>query len=120
MIMKIVNFQEFMKLPSGTVFCEVGENNVFDFGTLQIKYENMGVMDFVYKPLFEIEKTGSEDYGDKLCEAEDQVKAAGVSKEIQLDYGCTSRDGLFDNNRFFAVFNKEDVAGLIASLQKCL
>lgn len=36
-------------------------------------------------------------------------------KEVLRDY-----DGLFDNDRFFAVFNKEDVAGLIASLQKCL
>lgn len=118
--MKIVNFQEFMKLPAGTVFCEASNENVFNFDQLSVKYDNCGERDFVYKNLFDIEAEGSDDLGEKMFKAEAEVNATGVSEEIELDFDCTARDGLFDNNRFFAVFNKEDVAGLIASLQKCL
>lgn len=111
--MKIVNRAEFLALPAGTVFSKYSPQN---FGDLAIKgnsWPDSG--DFLYQDIAcSIDASSSVDFGNKLEDAEEQ----GAS--IPMDFERLSRDGLFDDDQLFAVFERADVEALVVRLQSAL
>lgn len=118
--MKIVNMETFLQLPPNTLFCEVYEDNIFNLSELAVKGESIGDNDFGYKDLVVIDSESDMDLFVKQDNAEKELQANGSTNEITLDFDCTARDGLYAKGRFFAVFSKEDVKGLIGSLLDCV
>lgn len=109
--MKIVNLETFRSLPNGTVYTKYEpccfEGLCVKQGTIE--------HDFFYESITdEIECHGSGDMVDKLSLA----KETGCS--IKMDFEATMRDGFFEENQLYAVWEKEDVEGLVSKLQKCL
>lgn len=109
--MKILNRKQFLELPGQVLFSKY-EPCVF--GDLTIKSDTMG-NDFLVQYLnSSIKCKGSGDFADILENAED----TGVSIEIDLD--SMGRDGCFDKDQLFAVWEEKDVRLLIARLQELL
>jgi hypothetical protein len=110
--MKIVNLQQFLAMPNETLFSKY---EPCFFHNLSIKTENCGKRDFFVQQLVDaIECGGSDDFFNKLEEA--QIN--GVS--LKMDFDCGGRDGCFEDDQLFAVWEKEDIEALINRLQKCI
>jgi hypothetical protein len=111
--MKIVNLATFLSLPPNTVFSKF-EPCVFD--DLMIKGENCGKMDFIYSEAGSsaIENNGSADFATKLFRATD------TGESLAMDFDCTGRDGCFEPNQLFAVWEEADIRALIERLKRCL
>ncbi len=110
--MKIVDRKTFLKLPSGTVFAKY---KPCFFEGLQIKLDdgNWGE-DFVVQDLETPIKCDSSENFEIQCER------AEKGEEVDLDFDCGSRDGLFDRDQLFAVWSRKDVQELIERLQETL
>ncbi|AGO48283.1 hypothetical protein Phi17:1_gp7 [Cellulophaga phage phi17:1] len=114
--MRIVNKQEFYKLPKGTLFAKY-EPIIFD--GLCIKYQNTynhknEPIDYVYESLLgNVDCESSEHFGDILFEAEEN------GNSFKLDFDCIERDGCYDDEELFAVYEKEDVVKFIRKLNFC-
>ena len=109
--MKIVNLEQFRALPEGTVFMKY-EPCIFD--ELCVKGETWEY-DWLYENITtQIECTGSGDFSDKL----DAALETGCS--VAMDFNSWGRDGCFDNDQLFAIYEKQDVTGLIEKLNHCL
>ncbi len=111
LVLKILNLEEFRKLPAGTIFLKY-EPCVFE--ELQCKGDTWD-HDFLSENIaYNIENTGSDDFSGKLFDAQEY----GIS--LKMDFNCRSRDGCFDRDQLFAVYEKQDVEMLISKLTKCL
>lgn len=103
--MRVVDRETFLALPPGTLFAKF-EPDVF--GPLQLKADTCGE-DFVCVeliPSFE----GVRDCGD-WHEVLDRMVAGEASPPLRYDsYG---RDGYFDRDQLFAVFEERDVRALL-------
>jgi len=109
--MKIINLTEFRGMPQGTVFCKY---DPCCFGELQIKGETWD-SDFISAPLTGvIESEGSSDMFEKLIQYEK------TKESFSLDIECYGRDGLFEPNQLFAVYEKKDIAQLANKLMTLL
>ena len=105
--MKIVNLETFRSLPNGTVFSKY---TPCVFSGLMIKVDTWDG-DFLYQDLIEnIDCESSEDFVDKC----DLAEAGG---SIGLDFYCNDRDGLHENDQLFAVYEENDLTGLINRLR---
>jgi len=110
--MNILNREKFLALPPGVLFCKY-EPCVF--GPLCIKDTNCDENDFFYLDIANaVDVNSTEDFLDQMTEAKDK----GVS--VRTNFDCVSRDGLFDNDQLFAVWESEDVLGLIKKLMASL
>lgn len=109
--MKIVNLKSFRALPSGTLFLKY-EPCVF--GELQVKGDTWEYDFLCGEMAAPIDANSSDDYGNKL----DDAMENGTS--VALDFDCYGRDGCFDDNQLFAVYEKEDMEKLISKLQECM
>ncbi len=110
--MKIVDRTAFMAMPAGTVFAKY---KPCYFEELSIK-EDSTESDFYVQdliPMF-VSNGGSEDWFDTLQAAEDGTPTP------PLDYNLIGRDGCFDADQLFAVFERHDVEALIARLNVAL
>ncbi len=109
--MKIINLKQFLAMPKGTVFMKY-EPCVFE--DLSVKDDSLAG-DFLYSnAVYEIECTGSDDFADKLFDAEEK------GTNLTLDLDAISRDGCFDPAQLFAVYENVDIERLIAKLASCL
>lgn len=109
--MRIVNLATFRAMPEGTIFMKY-EPCIFD--TLSVKGETWE-HDWTYANIsYEIESTDSGDFAAKLEDAE-----RNPSMSIPMDFDCYGRDGCFEDDQLFAVYDKADIEGLIAKLLKC-
>ena len=61
-----------------------------------------------------IECESSEEFVDKL----DLAKDKGLS--LALDFYCTCRNGRFEDDQLYAIYEKDDIRGLIEKLKSCL
>lgn len=107
--MRIVNLTEFLELPSGTIF---NKYIPLGFGTLCIKGAScIQRNDFFYT---EIPCPNFEDTTEyvSLCSKAE----ADPNFSIPLDFETTGRDGIYDHTQRFAVWEKQDIEGLIAVL----
>lgn len=107
-ILKIINREQFLKLPNGVLYAKF-EPCVF--GDIAIK-EDSSSNGWLYQDLLELDVNDSGEWTDTLFEAIEK----GTS--FKLDYDCLGRDGMFDDKQLFAVFEKEDVVMLIERLKK--
>lgn len=108
--MKIVDRKTFLSLPENTLY------NTYEpcvFGPLEIKGESLS-NDWFVQSLNTVNGRSSDDRDLVLDEAEE----SGVS--FSFDLNCEGRDGCFENNQLFAVWEKEDVEALITRLQECI
>jgi hypothetical protein len=108
--MRIVSFEEFLKLPRGTVFA-LYEPEVL--GDIRIKVGNFSDWDYQYDPLDMLEAgLGIPDLGDLQRDGGD----------VSFDFNYTSREGstVMDKGQLFAVWSAVDVRALITRLEESL
>lgn len=105
--MKIVDLDAFLKLPAGTLFAKYSPI-VFD--EMAIKGDTTPNGDFYYQSLIEPDVISSNDIVDKLEEA----RVTGNS--FSLDLNCEGRDGCFNSDQLFAVWDRADTLQLIDRL----
>ena len=109
--MKIVDLKTFRKLPSNTLFSKY-EPYVFD--SLEIKGDTLE-HDFLTQSIHSsIDCLGSEEFVEKL----DQAQETGES--LEMDFDCQGRDGCFEKDQLFAIWEPDDVIDLIDQLKKCV
>lgn len=112
--MRIVNRKEFLKMPAGTVFSKYVP---CAFDGLQIKVSepgDYGNADFDFDELIgALECVVGDEYGDNCEEME-----KGASLPVDFEY--TGRDGLFEDEQLFGIYEREDVEKLISRLIKTL
>lgn len=105
--MRIINLKEFLMMPKGTVYSKYSPHM---FEGLMTKADNCNEIDFFYINLIgNLECPGSDDYADKS-------RAAEGGARFNLDFDIESRDGMFDRGQLFAVYENDDLRGLIATL----
>ncbi len=100
--MRIVNLEQFRALPEWTVFRKFRPMVAED---LQFKFETWE-HDFICMPVDMPESHSSEQLFDRLGE----MLATGVSYPLNVD--CAGRDGLFDKEQLFLIYEKADLAAL--------
>lgn len=109
--MKIVNRDEFLKMPKGTIYA-TGEK--WALMNWNVKGESCG-NDWFYDGLeWSSVHHLSTDIDDKL---EDSLNN-GTS--LEMDFHRTSRDGAYAAEDVFAVMEKDDILKMIDRLKECL
>lgn len=108
--MRIIGLKEFLALEGEILFSKYVPQY---FQAPEIKLCNSGDRDFCTQQIVgNIMSDGSSQYSVLLFEAEE----TGKSLELDFDYG--GRDGMFNDDQLFAVWEPQDVQQLIARLQK--
>lgn len=110
--MKIVNRAQFLAMPPGTVFAKF-QPDVFE--ELEIKHDTLGSNDYCYQQIVGALDAGNCGEWSRLL---DDSRETGSS--IPMDFDCLSRDGCFDDDQLFAVYEPADVEQLIDRLQQAL
>ncbi len=105
--MRIVKRDEFLKLPAGTVYQKYKPCVNF-FEEICVKERTISEYDFCHYIVPAVLDADSNDY------------APIVDTSAKLDFNSTVRDGFFEEDQLFAVWEKEDVSGLVTLLQTCL
>lgn len=116
--MKIVDRKTFLSMPPETVYAKYTPS-VFD--GLNIKGDtiyglNGEAIDWFYQSIGAdaIDAHDSAAWGALLDESQEE------GKSLVMDFECQGRDGCFDDDQLFAVFEKADVVALIERLKRCL
>lgn len=114
--MRIVNKQEFYKLPNGTLYSEY---RPCYFSGLQIKNETIfdgdRPVDFFYEDLIgNVDADSSGDFFDILEKCEKD------KSEFNLDFDCGSRDGLYEEDALYAVYNTDEIIALSNKISQCI
>lgn len=115
--MKIIDLSAFLALPPGTLFAKYAP---CFFDGLSIKGDTLtgrdgNPIDFCYQQIVDaIEAHDSGEFFDLL----DQSKETGNS--VTMDFDCQMRDGCFEREQLFAVFERADVTALIGRLSVAL
>lgn len=102
--MRLVNRDVFLSMEPGTIYsyCLYKEDEDFDFNGINVKHETIGNNDWCYTNPQEIRLFYGEDFYNKLKEM--------LVKGISCPMGNGGqRDGLFDANAVFLIFEKEDL-----------
>lgn len=114
--MRIIDKKEFYKLPKGTLYSDY--DHVF-FEDLKIKgetiYSKENPIDFYYEDLI----------GNIMCNNSDEYNEIPFESHknktsFELDFNCYERDGLYQENQMFAVYDKKDLIGLIQKLESII
>ncbi len=118
--MRILNKQEFLKLPLGTIFHHYGPA-YGHFEILSIKGENIiwpgqtiQNADFFLKLIPEVD---CNDAGELIDIIDDSINK-GTS--FKLDFEVEQRECLYKEDQLYAVWEKDDIEGLIKVLQNSL
>jgi len=111
--MKIINKPDFLKLPIGTVYSDYGPFNITNFA---IKGESLiESNDFYYTSIIDsIDSETSSDFFDILEKAEKEKTS------FNIDLDVCSREGFFEKNQLFVIWEKSDIEKLIKKLSECL
>lgn len=110
--MRILNRADFLKLPANILYCKYTSNG--NFGDLQIKTSEGEYWhpDFVCSDITGWAK--GVDSGDELME---KWMRCEKGEHFQFDLDVTCRDGLYDEDQLFAVYDNDDILELIAKLK---
>ena len=110
--MKIIDRKAFLALPAGVLFSKY-QPCLFD--VLTIKGDTWAhCNDFLVQQIADgIDCAGSEDFAAK-CQLMEEGISAG------MDFDCLGRDGCFDEDQLFAVWEASDLSALIERLQQCV
>lgn len=110
--MRIVKREEFLKLPINTLYRKYKPQFYED---LCIKGETWD-SDFLCQELHgDISGSTGSDHNSDLHDM--AVESGGV---FRFDLDGLGRDGLYDENQLFAIYDNEDIKGLIEKLKICL
>lgn len=112
--MKILDRKQFLALPSGVLYSD------FRYSVMEglyIKYDTTAGGDWVKLSFLDSPFTFTEDYSD-IHEIYEKSHKEGAS--FIMDYDCTVRDGLYEEDDLFAVYEKEDLIKLIEFLNECV
>jgi len=114
--MKIINRKQFLDLPKDTLFSKFQPNV---FGDLSIKgdtlYNGDEAIDFFLTDVADpVDCSSSDDLDRKLDIA---VK---LGSSLNTNYNIEGRDGCYDDNELFAVYERQDVLKLINRLSDCV
>jgi hypothetical protein len=105
--MEIVNRKKFLTLPSGVLYSKYESSGMVS--GLYEKGESW-TNDWIYADLLgEVESNNSEEFHTVFEEAEN-------GKKFILDYESGSRDGAFEDDNMFMIYDKADVNKLIKKL----
>lgn len=109
--MRVYTRQEFLKLPEGTVYCK---GQPWAFGGINIKGETIAasdgrLIDWYYLDPEWIDAHDSGEAGARL----DEMLSTGASYPMQDAIG---RDGCFDENEVFLVYEDADIQKLVGWL----
>jgi hypothetical protein len=109
--MKIINRNTFLALPAGVVFSKY---EPCIFGPLVIKGDTTPFNDFYYQEIDgAIDCRDSGEFSDNCF-----LMQNGSSVSVNLE--TEGRDGLYDDDQLFAVWEAADLASLIERLQQCV
>jgi hypothetical protein len=112
--MRVYRRADFMQLPPGTLFCKIGEAWIFE-GSLAVKGETLAgdPGDFYDRDLCTI------DFGDsnELFERLEAMRDSGASFPLNT---AESRDGLYDREALFLVYEKADLEELQRVIQEAI
>jgi hypothetical protein len=112
--MYIVKLKEFLELPKGTVYSGFSPNMIDT--ELFIKGSTCGELDWVKTQLLDaLDVDDSVEYNDQL-----EAMLTDSSVHYPLHFHTTSRNAMYEKDKLFAVWDKEDVEGLINKLQQSL
>lgn len=107
--MKIVDRKTFIAMPANTLFSKY---EPCFFGELEIKGESIGEIDFYVQQIVDaVDANNTEELDEILFDAEENKTS------FKMDFSCEGRDGLFDDNQLFAVWERDDVIALIERLR---
>lgn len=109
--MRIVNRKEFSELPNGTLFSEY---NPVVFQGLFIKCEQMG-SDYGELSLIGNVKAASSDQSFQILESAEEN---GTS--FDLDFESYGRNGIFNEEQKYAIYERKDIEELIQALKETL
>lgn len=110
--MRIVDRKTFLSLPAETLYSKY-EPCVF--GDLTIKGDTVGENDFLTQQISDaVDCHDSGEFGDILLVAEE------TASSFSMDFDCQGRDGSFDEDQLFVVWEQTDVAALVARLTMLL
>lgn len=108
--MKIIDRKTFLAMPAYTLFSKW---KPCSFGPLEIKGETWGE-DYLTQQIADaVECSDSGDFFDKCC------AAAETGESLAMDLDCPGRDGCFDLDQKFAVWEREDILALLENLAAC-
>lgn len=105
--MKIINRSAFLSLPDETLFFKVSK---FGYTELSIKGRTVGD-DFYVQSLKELNADESI--------IDTYYTSAETKTSFNLDLDIQSRDGMFDKDQMFAIYEPVDVTQLINRLLRC-
>ena len=113
--MRIVTKQEFYKLPSGTLYSEY---KPCIFIGLKIKndtiFDGDEPIDFFYEDLIgNVDANSFDDFLNMLNKSQKE------KTEFKLDFKCSERDGLFEDDTFYAVYNTDEILALSNKIASC-
>lgn len=112
--MKIVNLEEFMRLPAGTVYSEYERLSFFNELYVKIKNVDVPYPTWEYQRLLDC--VDANDY----CEMTDILfDAEEKGTKFKMDLDCIHSKGVYDNKQklLFAIYDKDDLERLIQKLQ---
>lgn len=110
--MRIVDRKTFLSLSPNTLFSKY---EPFVFGPLEIKMDTLDSNDFIVQEVHDsVDCESMEDRDEKLTNAE------RIGDAFCMDFDCCGRDGCFDENQLFAVWDDHDVKLLIGRLKHCI
>ena len=107
--MKLLTRQEFLKLEN-VLFCKY---EPYTFDSLLIKGETRAYGDFYYKNLFRLKESETDDASESFILANQFFEE---DKEGPIDLDFWYRDGLYDKDQLFAVFDNEEVKSIANQL----
>lgn len=109
--MKIINRVDFLALPENTIFSKYEPCYIHE---MEIKGETWN-NDFLVQQVHDAVKADS---SAEYTEILDRCQKTGES--FEMDFHCQDRDGMFENEQLFVVWEKRDIENLIKRLQECL
>lgn len=111
--MRIVKFDEFIELPEGTVY---GFYRPCFTNDLYIKGESLNSkQDWFYSCITPC----NFDYNND-CQNIDAMQAMENGEHCVLDVSIQERDGMFDYDRMFLIYEEEDILKIINKLKSCI
>lgn len=103
--MKIVTLKEFLKLPPLTIFCTY---EPCIFGPLMTKGDTLNELDFIEASI--TDEVNSNTFGETIDLLDDAVEKGTT---IKLEQYCYGRNGMLDRDGLFAIYEPEDLIGII-------
>jgi hypothetical protein len=108
--MRIVNLEQFLAMPPGTLFAKYAPQS---FGKLRVKGESIPeASDFFFRPLWNVEAGNSQELYAAIRDGEEQ------GADIEITVECEERDGIFYYQQLYAVFRDDETRRIAGALPR--